>query len=123
MQAAWLGAIEREVEARAALVPADGASSVYIGGGTPTALGTAGLARLLDLTARRLAASLPAETKKEARIISWYENQTVNKAFHLGLAQDAGIAGRKIPVTAAQLLVWPDTLLNNHADDAELLVL
>ncbi len=71
------------------------------------------------LAARRLAAGLSAETKKEARVISWYENQTVNKAFHLGLAQDAGIAGRKIPVTAAQLLVWPDTLLNNHADDAE----
>ncbi len=71
------------------------------------------------LTARRIAALLPEEAKKGARVIAWYENQTVNKAFHLGLAQAAGIAGRKIPVIGAQLLIWPDTLLNNHADDAE----
>ncbi len=71
------------------------------------------------LAALRLAALLPEETRRETRVIAWYENQTVNKAFHLGLSQAAGIAGKPIPVIGAQLLVWPDTLLNNHADDAE----
>ncbi len=67
------------------------------------------------LAAKRLAAKLP----EGARIVSWYENQTVNKAFHLGLFEAETLSGRHIPVIGAQLFIWPDNLLNNHADDAE----
>jgi hypothetical protein len=81
---------------------------------------------ILSGEARRLAglrlgaalAALPAENPP-ARIISWYENQTVDKAFQRGLAQAEGLTGRHIPSLGAQLFIWPDTLLNNHPDDGE----
>lgn len=68
------------------------------------------------LAAKRLAARLPGSS----RIASWYENQIVNKAFQLGLFEEETVSGRHIPVTGAQLFIWPDNLLNNHADDGEL---
>ena len=52
-------------------------------------------------------------------VASWYENQTLNKAFQRGLALAEDQTGRHVPVIGAQLFIWPDTLLNNHPDDAE----
>jgi hypothetical protein len=54
-----------------------------------------------------------------ARIFSWYENQTINKALQRGLAQAESTTGRHVPVTGAQLFLWPASLLNNHPDDGE----
>ncbi len=53
------------------------------------------------------------------KIISWYENQTINKAFQRGLAQAEIQTGRHVRVVGAQLFTWPANLLNNHPDDAE----
>ena len=53
-------------------------------------------------------------------IAAWHENQTLNKAFYLGLAQAREKTGAHVPVTGAQLFIWPDTLLNNHPDDEEI---
>ncbi|MDR2125125.1 MAG: hypothetical protein LBP38_09150 [Desulfovibrio sp.] len=61
----------------------------------------------------------PAAPARPARVISWYENQTVNKAFQRGLAQAEKEGAPHIRVTGAQLFIWPDNLLNNHADDVE----
>jgi hypothetical protein len=61
----------------------------------------------------------PQSSAGPARVISWYENQTVNKAFQRGLARAENEGARHIRVTGAQLFIWPDNLLNNHADDAE----
>jgi hypothetical protein len=55
-----------------------------------------------------------------ATIVSWYENQTINKCFQRGLSQAEEQSGRHIPVIGAQLFIWPDTLLNNHPDDVEM---
>ncbi len=63
------------------------------------------------LAGRRLAEILP----QSARIISWHENQVVDKCFYRGLAQGGNLAR----TYAAQLLTWPPTLLNNHADPAD----
>lgn len=59
------------------------------------------------------------ERRRAASIASWYENQTLNKAFQRGLATAEARTGRHTHVTGAQLFIWPDTLLNNHADDVE----
>ena len=63
------------------------------------------------LAGRRLAEILP----QSARIISWYENQVVDKCFYRGLAE----GGSLVRTYAAQFLTWPPTLLNNHADPAD----
>ena len=63
------------------------------------------------LAGRRLAEILP----QSARIISWYENQVVDKCFYRGLAEGGSLAR----TYAAQFLTWPPTLLNNHADPAD----
>jgi hypothetical protein len=55
----------------------------------------------------------------EPKIISWYENQTINKAFQRGLAQAERTTGRHVRVVGAQLFTWPANLLNNHPDDGE----
>lgn len=52
-------------------------------------------------------------------VVSWYENQTVNKCFMRGLAEAEARTGRHVPVTGAQLSLWPAALLNNHPDDGE----
>ena len=65
------------------------------------------------LAAKRLAALLPENSK----IISWYENQVIDKCFYRGLHE----AGASAKTYAAQLLTWPDTLLNNHADPSDAL--
>ena len=63
----------------------------------------------------------PGRTGPDAvEIVSWYENQTLNKTFQHGLAQAEDQTGRHVPVTGAQLFIWPDTLLNNHPDDEEM---
>ncbi|MDL2290730.1 hypothetical protein LJC09_01315 [Desulfovibrio sp. OttesenSCG-928-F20] len=70
--------------------------------------------------ARRLAAfRLGLTLERGAHIVSWYENQSVNKAFNRGLSQAKAQCGRHVPVTGAQLFLWPPALLNNQADDAE----
>ncbi|MDR1359785.1 MAG: hypothetical protein LBJ82_02290 [Deltaproteobacteria bacterium] len=74
--------------------------------------------RLAGLRLGEALASRPLENPP-ARIISWYENQTVDKAFQRGLAQAELLTGRHIPTLGAQLFIWPDTLLNNHPDDGE----
>lgn len=56
---------------------------------------------------------------QSTHIVSWYENQTVNKCLMRGLAEARRQSGRHIPVTGAQLFLWPAALLNNHPDDAE----
>lgn len=73
------------------------------------------------IAAFRLGALLAARSEEAgpARIVSWYENQTVNKALQRGLAQAEAISGRHIPVIGAQLFLWPPSLLNNHPDDGE----
>ena len=71
------------------------------------------------LAARRLAALLAPKAATGAHIVSWYENQTVNKAFYFGLREAEKMSGIHIPTTGAQLFLWPDALLNNMADDAE----
>ena len=63
------------------------------------------------LAARRLAALLP----EGSRVISWYENQVVDKCFYRGLHE----AGADVFTIGAQLLTWPSNLLNNHADSAD----
>ena len=63
------------------------------------------------LAGRRLAEILP----ESARIISWYENQVVDKCFYRGLWEGKCLAR----AYAAQLLTWPATLLNNHADPSD----
>ena len=63
------------------------------------------------LAGRRLAEILP----QSARIISWYENQVVDKCFYRGLNEGGSLAR----TYAAQFLTWPPTLLNNHADPAD----
>ncbi|MDR3176952.1 MAG: hypothetical protein LBU06_10550 [Desulfovibrio sp.] len=70
------------------------------------------------LAARALCRGLAALPRK-ARIISWYENQTVNKAFQLGLSEAEALGMPHVPLIGAQLFLWPDNLLNNHPDDAE----
>ena len=63
------------------------------------------------LAARRLAALLPEGSK----IISWHENQVVDKCFYRGVRETR----RNIRMYAAQLLTWPPELLNNHPDPAD----
>ena len=53
------------------------------------------------------------------KIITWYENQAVNKAFHRGIRQGNRKSGAGIRIVGAQLFTWPPTLLNDHPDDAE----
>ena len=65
------------------------------------------------LAARRLAKLLP----RGSRFISWYENQVVDKCFYRGLKEKDA----KFSTFAAQLLTWPDSLLNNHADPSDAL--
>ena len=68
------------------------------------------------------AASNSAANKQQASgpfLVSWYENQTVDKALRRGLAQAKAQTGRHVPNLGAQLFIWPDTLLNNHPDDGE----
>jgi hypothetical protein len=101
------------------------------GHGTPEAairealLDSAGQCVLIG-EARRIAAYrlglLLAESPGQSglvRIFSWYENQTINKALHRGLAQAESTTGKHVPVTGAQLFLWPASLLNNHPDDGE----
>ena len=59
------------------------------------------------------------EEPSPVTVASWYENQTLNKAFQRGLALAEDQCGRHVPVIGAQLFIWPDTLLNNHPDDVE----
>ena len=68
------------------------------------------------IAGRRLGEKLDAK----ARIVSWHENRTGNKAFYLGLSEAEEKTGRHIPVTGAQLYTWPDALLSSHPDDAEI---
>lgn len=63
------------------------------------------------LAGRRLAEILP----ESAQIISWYENQVVDKCFYRGLWEGKCLAR----TYAAQLLTWPAALLNNHADPSD----
>ncbi len=72
--------------------------------------------------ARRLAGLCLAPRLRRAAeplIVSWHENQTVNKAFIRGLRQAEAEGGRHVRVVGAQLFLWPAELLNNHPDPAE----
>ena len=75
--------------------------------------------RLGRLLAPHAVSSTESNTVNSPLLVSWYENQTVDKALHKGLRQAASQSGARIPTLGAQLLVWPDTLLNNHPDDGE----
>ena len=63
------------------------------------------------LAARRLAALLPEGSK----IISWHENQVVDKCFYRGARETR----KNVTLYAAQLLTWPPELLNNHPDPSD----
>jgi hypothetical protein len=51
----------------------------------------------------------------EIKCISWYENQARHKAFYRGLHNLPG----KVTIFGAQLLIWPESVLNIHADEEE----
>ncbi|WP_027188106.1 hypothetical protein [Desulfovibrio cuneatus] len=73
------------------------------------------------LAAFRLGGLLARVGKNQAtapKVLSWYENQTLNKAFLYGL-RSAQQHGPRTIVIGAQLFTWPAALLNNHADDTE----
>ncbi|MDR0827819.1 MAG: hypothetical protein LBN33_08110 [Desulfovibrio sp.] len=71
------------------------------------------------LAARALSLDLASAPADPARIISWYENQTLNKCFQRGLADAEALGAPRPFLVGAQLFIWPDNLLNNHPDDAE----
>ncbi len=71
------------------------------------------------LVGRRLAEYLRPLLPSRAKVISWHENQPVNKGFYLGLAQARQKTGLAVPCLGAQLFIWPNSLLNNMADSAE----
>jgi len=50
------------------------------------------------------------------KCISWYENQPQDKNFYKGLRSASG----KVKIYGAQLYLWPATLLNLHAEEAEI---
>ncbi len=52
-------------------------------------------------------------------VVSWHENQTVNKAFIRGLRRAEAQTGTHTRVIGAQLFIWPPELLNNHPDPVE----
>ena len=98
----------------------------------------------LRLAARRLAEQLPAvddvapdaenaqaqdadpreacaqkSRKNCPLIISWFENQTMNKCWYRGLWQARNSGTPRFRTIGAQLLIWPEALLNNHIDMQE----
>ena len=87
-------------------------------------LSAVNLARMLSIKAN-------PELLRASSLVSWHENQPVNKAFYYGLRQGFGqnpaqtkTSGREVadlpmPVIGAQLFIWPDNLLNCHPDPDE----
>lgn len=63
------------------------------------------------LAGRRLGELLPPGSS----VISWHENQVVDKCFYKGLRG----ANPAVALYGAQLFVWPPELLNNHPDRAD----
>ena len=61
----------------------------------------------------------PTPQGRSTHLVTWYENQTVNKCLMRGLAEAEKSTGRHVPVTGAQLSLWPTALLNNLPDDGE----
>jgi hypothetical protein len=57
--------------------------------------------------------ALPAS---KIKCISWYENQARHKSFYKGLHNIPG----KVAITGAQLLIWPESILNIHLDEEEI---
>ena len=52
-------------------------------------------------------------------VVSWHENQVVNKALIRGLRQAEAQVQTHVRVIGAQLFIWPPDLLNNHPDPQE----
>jgi hypothetical protein len=76
----------------------------------------------LLLGARPHAIPVPARGHRSGpgtALISWYENQTVNKCLLRGLSEAEQAGARHVPSIGAQLFIWPASLLNNHPDDGE----
>ncbi len=73
----------------------------------------------LLLAAKPFACPAATQKRSSVTIVSWYENQTINKCLQRGLADAESKSRRHVPVIGAQLFLWPDTLLNNHPDDSE----
>ena len=73
------------------------------------------------LAARRLGMALPQQQGETPcpLILSWFENQTINRCFYRGLWQAREEGAPPFRTIGAQLLVWPEALLNNHIDPAE----
>jgi oxygen-independent coproporphyrinogen-3 oxidase len=63
---AYLEALEREMERTVEALPPEGIDTVFIGGGTPTVLTPAQMARLLDAVRRRFPVAPDAEITVEA---------------------------------------------------------
>ena len=57
--------------------------------------------------------NLPAS---KIKCISWYENQARHKSLYKGLHEIPG----KVTVIGAQLLIWPESVLNIHPDEEEI---
>ena len=73
------------------------------------------------LAAFRLGGLLAKASKNQAaapKVLTWYENQTLNKAFMQGM-RSAQQNGPRTVIIGAQLFTWPAALLNIHADDIE----
>lgn len=75
--------------------------------------------RLAGLRLAMLFSAWPGYKESRPKIITWYENQAVNKAFHRGVRQGNRKSGMHTHIVGAQLFTWPPTLLNDHPDDAE----
>ena len=77
---------------------------------------------ILPGEARRLAGlrlGLLAKAPGGFGVVSWHENQVVNKAFVRGLRLAEAQTYTHVRVVGAQLFIWPPDLLNNHPDPAE----
>src|SRR6185369_11118643 len=62
----YLAALEAELRARFGNAPAEQVDTIYFGGGTPSRLGGAGVARALDLVRRHFVPTADAEITIEA---------------------------------------------------------
>lgn len=93
--ARYLSALERELQCRAGELAGQTVSSVYIGGGTPTYLGGAAIAHIMDWVRRWYALASDCEVSCEA-------NPGTVSRDELALMRRAGMGRLSLGVQAAQ---------------------
>ncbi|WP_221567636.1 radical SAM family heme chaperone HemW [Alkalihalobacillus sp. TS-13] len=96
----YLDAMEREIEKMLKVYPAETIETIYIGGGTPTALDDVQLKRMLDIININLKPGVDTEFTVEA-------NPSVTERQKLKILKEAGVNRLSIGVQAFQ-----DTLLS-----------